>query len=77
MVNILIPILLFNYKLNNHLFNKGTCVLKEEGGYYCKCQDGSIGENCRSHPCSTNICGNHGICERKGELKYACRCIPG
>lgn len=52
-------------------------MLKEEGGYYCKCQDGTIGENCRSHPCMTNICGNHGICERKGELNYACRCIPG
>jgi len=73
--------LLSLFKLGNELFffqiEKGTCILKEEGGFYCQCEDGSTGEeNCRSHPCSTNICGEHGICQRQG-FNYVCKCIQG
>lgn len=50
--------------------------LKEEGGYYCKCQDGSIGENCKSHPCLANVCGEFGVCQRMG-TDYECECKPG
>lgn len=50
--------------------------MKDDGGYYCKCMDGSVGDNCKSHPCMTNVCGNYGICKRKN-ANYICSCIPG
>lgn len=57
----------------------GKCILKEKGGYYCKCLNGKIGDSCQSHPCSTGICGQHGTCEKADSFgkNYMCNCAPG
>ncbi|XP_067312718.1 protocadherin Fat 1 [Pseudorasbora parva] len=60
---------------NNPCLNGGSCLMRQSGGYVCKCRTSFSGTHCeiKISPCDSNPCLYGGTCIQNN-LEYYCKC---